>query len=209
MSSSGRKRRPLLIVLSAPSGAGKTTVCERLTQTHPDIVRSVSCTTRAPRGGEEHGKAYFFLTGPEFDQRLAEDAFLEHATVHGFRYGTLRRTVEEGMRAGKTVVLTIDVQGAEKVRSHIAALPVGDSLRRGFVDIFLKPPSMEVLRQRLTRRGEDLPDVIERRLRNAEDEIAQRDRFQYQVVNDDIERTVREVRDIVEREQDWSRVDLV
>lgn len=191
----------MLIVLSAPSGAGKTTVCERLVAEGSHIVRSVSCTTRAPRGGEKHGKAYFFLSDEEFDGYLADGAFLEHATVHGFRYGTLRKTVEEGMSAGKSVVLTIDVQGAEQVRAHIAALPDVDPLKRGFVDIFLEPPSMEILRQRLTGRGEDAPEVIERRLRNAECEMTQRNRFRYRVVNDRLERSVREIHGIVEREQ--------
>jgi guanylate kinase len=188
-------------VLSAPSGAGKTTVCERLTRERSDVVRSVSCTTRAPRGGEEEGKAYFFLTEAEFDRHLVDGAFLEHATVHGARYGTLRRTVEEGMRAGKSVVLTIDVQGAEQVRAYVAALPPGDSLKRSLVDVFLEPPSMDVLRQRLTGRGEDAPDVIERRLRNAEGEMAQRCRFRYRIVNDDYKVAVSELCAIMDREQ--------
>lgn len=201
MSSSGRESHPLLIVLSAPSGAGKTTVCNRIMAERHVIVRSVSCTTRAPRGGEKHGEAYFFLSEAEFDRRLAEGAFLEHATVHGFRYGTLRSTVEEGMRGGRNVVLTIDVQGAEQVRAHVAALPAEDLLRRGFVDIFMEPPSMEALRERLTGRGEDSPDVIERRLRNAAGEMAQRGRFRYRVVNDVIDRAVAEVLAIIEKEQ--------
>ncbi len=192
---------PLLVVLSAPSGAGKTTVCDRLMAGRSDIVRSVSCTTRAPRGGEVHGKAYYFLTDAEFDGYLSEGAFLEHATVHGHRYGTLRRTVDEGLRAGRTVVLAIDVQGAEKVRTYVGALPAHDSLRRGFVDIFLEPPSMEILRRRLAGRGEDAPEVIDLRLRNAEGEMAQRGRFRYRVVNDDLDRAVDELRGILGREQ--------
>lgn len=201
MSSRAAVRHPLLVVLSAPSGAGKTTVCDRVTGLRRDIVRSVSCTTRAPRGGEVDGKAYFFLSDSEFDRRLAENAFLEHATVHGFRYGTLRRTVEENLAEGNSVVLAIDVQGAEQVRSHVARLPEGSRLRRGFVDVFLEPPSVEVLRERLAGRGEDSAEVVERRLRNADAEMAQRMQFRYRVVNDDLEKAVAEVIGIFEREQ--------
>jgi guanylate kinase len=201
MSSDVEGRHPLLVVLSAPSGAGKTTLCDRLVSLRPDIVRSVSCTTRTPRGGEEHGKAYFFLSDDEFDRRVAEGAFLEHASVHGYRYGTLRRTVEESMRRGVSVILAIDVQGAAQVRTHVAELPPCDAVRRGFVDIFVEPPSMEALRSRLTLRGEDAAEVVERRLRNAGGEMAQRGLFRYRLVNDNLDRAVTEALRILETEQ--------
>lgn len=201
MSSKSIAAKPLLVVLSAPSGAGKTTVCDRLMAGRSDIVRSVSCTTRLPRGGEEHGKAYFFLSGAEFERYVTEGAFLEYATVHGFRYGTLRRTVEEAMGSGKTVVLTIDVQGAAQVRAFVASLRDGDPLQRGFVDVFLEPPSMDVLRQRLAGRGEDCVEVMERRLKNAAGEMAQRGLFKYRVMNDSLERAVTDLLGILQREQ--------
>jgi guanylate kinase len=200
MSSEPAGRHPLLVVLSAPSGAGKTTLCDRLVSIRPDIVRSVSCTTRAPRGGEEHGKAYFFLSDEEFERRAAEGAFLEHATVHGFRYGTLRGTVDECMKRGLSVILAIDVQGAAQVRARVTGLPAADPLRRGFVDIFVEPPSMEVLRSRLTLRGEDAAEVVERRLRNAEGEMEQRCLFKYRLVNDSLDRAVAEALRILEHE---------
>jgi len=199
MSNRREKRRPLLIVISAPSGAGKTTLCSRLTAARGDVVRSVSCTTRAPRGGEVNGRDYHFLSEPEFDRHLAEDAFLEHACVHGSRYGTLRRTVEETMAGGRSVVLTIDVQGAAQIRARVAALPEDDALRRGLVDIFVAPPSLEALRHRLVGRAEDSAEVIEQRLRNAEGELQQRDAFRYRIVNDNLDRASGELIALVDR----------
>ena len=200
MSSSVSPRKPLLIVISAPSGAGKTTLCNRLTAVRADIVRSVSCTTRAPRGGETNGRDYHFLSESEFDRYLTEGAFLEHACVHGHRYGTLGRTVEEAMHAGRSVVLTIDVQGAAQIRARVADLPEDSPLRRGHVDVFVEPPSMDALRRRLVGRGEDPAAVIEKRLRNAEGEMAERNVFRYRLVNDDLDRASRELFDWVDRE---------
>jgi guanylate kinase len=205
MSSSAAVRRPLLIVVSAPSGAGKTTLCNRLTEARADIVRSVSCTTRSPRGAERNGRDYHFLSEAEFDRCLAEGAFLEHACVHGHRYGTLRKTVEAAMRAGRSVVLAIDVQGAAQIRAHVAAMPQSNPVRQGHMDVFVEPPSLEALRTRLTGRGEDPAHVIEQRMRNAEAEMAERGAFRYRLVNDDLDRASRELVALVDREAGQAR----
>lgn len=180
-------QRPLIVVVSAPSGAGKSTLCRRLLARFGNLRYSVSCTTRAPRGSETDGVDYHFLSAAEFDRRVAEGRFLEWADVHGHRYGTLAATVTATLESGASVLLDIDVQGAAQVRGRVAALPAGHVLRRGFVDIFLTVPSLAVLRERLLRRGEDAPAVIERRLANAAGEMARAGEFRYCVVNDELE----------------------
>lgn len=189
--------KPLLIVISAPSGAGKTTLCDRLLQDFPEITYSVSCTTREPRGLEEDGEDYYFLTEEEFAAKVAEGAFLEHATVHGFRYGTLKEPIYEAFRDGQSVLMDIDVAGAAQVRDYVGALPDGDALKLGFVDIFIRPPSLEALRERLALRGEDDDATIERRIRNASGELDRADEFRYRVTNDDLEIAYRELCGII------------
>ncbi len=195
------QKKPLLIVISAPSGAGKSTLCDRLLASHPGIAYSVSCTTRAPRGGEADGVHYHFLSPDAFEQRVQAGAFLEHAQVHGNRYGTLVQTVREAMQQGKNLLMDIDVQGARQVRAALAALPSTDLMVRGFVDIFIHPPSLEELRRRLEGRGEDAAAVIERRLANAATELADAGLYRYQLVNDDLGRAQRELAAIIRKEQ--------
>lgn len=164
------------------------------------MVYSVSCTTRAPRGDEKNGVAYHFLTPEQFEVHVEADAFLEHATVHGNRYGTLKTTVRTAMQAGESVLLDIDVQGAQQVRTSLTSLPEDDPIVRGFVDVFVKPPSMAVLRSRLEGRGEDAAEIIERRLKNASAEMACADAYCYVVVNDDLEKAVRAMCDLLGKE---------
>ena len=185
-------------MVSAPSGAGKTTLCDRLLQDYPEITYSVSCTTRDPRGEEEEGIDYYFLTAAEFARRVAAGDFMEHALVHGFCYGTLRAPVYEAMAEGQSVLMDIDVAGAAQVRAHVAGLPPDDPMRRGFVDVFILPPSMEVLESRLVGRGEDDEAVIATRLRNAASEMACAGEFRYRVVNDDLAIAYKELCGIVE-----------
>ena len=134
---------PLLLVVSAPSGAGKTTLCDRLRAEFPAIRYSVSCTTRGPREGEVDGEDYHFLSEAEFRRRLAAGEFLEHAVVHGHLYGTLRSEVADGMTAGRDVLMDIDVQGAAQIRAALAGLPPDHPLRRGYTDVFIAPPSLD------------------------------------------------------------------
>ena len=171
------ERKGMLIVISGPSGTGKGTLCERLLRDDPSLTFSVSATTRAPRETEIDGVHYFFLTEEKYDELLAQDAFLEHATVHGHRYGTLKDQVQRQMDAGYNVVLDIDPQGAREVMRQ----------KPDCVSIFILPPSYEALRVRLHTRNTDEPREIERRLGNARGEIQQLPLYQYAVVNDDLE----------------------
>ena len=180
------KTKPLFIVLSAPSGCGKSTLIDMLLQEYCDIVYSISCTTRAPRGEEEDGLDYHFKTKERFEQLIRENAFIEYANVHGNYYGTLKSPIEEVLAEGNSMILDIDVQGAAKVREHVRSLPNTDPLKIGYVDIFINPPSMEELRARLEGRGTDSREVIERRLANAEEEMSRAGEYMFQVTNDDL-----------------------
>lgn len=196
-----RHKTPLLLVISAPSGAGKTTLCQRLMADFDDITYSISCTTRPPRPSEIDGKSYFFLQEDEFQRRRANSEFLEHASVYGHWYGTLRQTVLDGMASGKDVLMDLDIQGAANIRQYVADADPEDPIRKGFVDIFIGPPSIAVLEQRLRRRGEDAPDVIERRLCEAEKEIARWSEYQYAVINDELDKSYDDLRSIVVAER--------
>ena len=189
--------KPLFIVLSAPSGAGKTTLCDLLLQNYPEICYSVSCTTREPRIDEEDGVDYHFLTPESFKRMLDAGRFLEHALVHGNHYGTLKEPVYEVLREGQCVLMDIDVAGARQVRDFIRQLPPGDKLKEGFTDIFISPPSPEELQRRLESRGTDRPEVIEKRLQNARQEMLQAGEYTYRIVNDDLDLAYRRLCDII------------
>ena len=194
----GSKTKPLFIVMSAPSGCGKSTLIDMLLQEYPDMQYSVSCTTRAPRGEEEDGIDYHFLTEKRFRELLAENAFLEHAEVHGNFYGTLKRPIEEVLAEGNSMILDIDVVGAAKVRDYVKKLPPNDRLRDGYVDVFINPPDIHALRERLERRGTDAPDVIERRLANEEGEMARAGEYMFQVTNDDLGTAYKKLCDLID-----------
>ncbi|MBR2839151.1 MAG: guanylate kinase [Kiritimatiellae bacterium] len=180
------KTKPLFIVMSAPSGCGKSTLIDMLLQEYHDIVYSISCTTRAPRGEEEDGIDYHFLAKQRFEELVAEGAFIEYAKVHDNYYGTLKAPIVEVLAEGNSMILDIDVQGAAKVREYVRALPDDDPLKVGYVDVFVNPPSLEELRLRLEGRGTDSPATIERRLANAEGEMARAGEYMFRVVNDDL-----------------------
>ena len=192
--------KPLLLVISAPSGAGKSSLCNRLIEKFPEMIYSISCTTRAPRGSEQNGVHYHFLSEEEFCARIANGEFLEHALVHGNRYGTLKQTVVDALAQGLDIIMDIDVQGAQQIRSACAAMRHDDVIRQSLVDIFIAPPSMDELQRRLCGRGTDSADVIERRMRNAEEEIKHQPHYQYTVINDVFERAVDELVEIITRE---------
>lgn len=188
--------KPLLLVVSAPSGAGKTTLCNLLLNEFQNMKRSISCTTRAKRKGEVSGRDYFFLTPDQFKQRLRRGLFLETALVHNHWYGTLRVPVLAALRKGIDVLLVIDVQGAETIR---AAVVKGKDkrLKTSFVDIFILPPSVKELERRLLKRGQDSSREISLRLRNALREMQSWREFRYVVVNDRLEQAYKRLRAIV------------
>lgn len=194
--------QPVLLLISAPSGGGKTTVCQQLLATVPDLTRIVTCTTRSRRPGETDGVDYHFLGIKEFERRVAAGEFLEHAQVYGNRYGTLRSEVAARLRSGRDVLLTVDVQGAASIREHAAA---DAELEAALVTVFLTPSSVEVLAARLARRGHDAPAVVARRLAAVRDEVAEWHRFDYLVLSSTVEEDLRRVRAIYEAEKMRSR----
>ena len=179
-----------VFVITGPSGVGKGTLIRELLGAVPDLELSVSATTRSPRAGEENGRDYHFLTPEQFEQRVEEKDFLEFASYSGNRYGTLRSEVERRLEAGHSVVLEIEVQGAQQVR---AAKP--DS-----VQIFIAPPDPAVLRERLAGRGTDSAAAIDERLKVAEQELAAQGDFDHCVVNDEVSRAAEELVRIVRSE---------
>jgi guanylate kinase len=189
--------RPLLIVVSAPSGAGKTTLCNMLLDNCERLDYSVSCTTRAPRTGEIDGQSYHFMDEVEFERRVAQGLFLEHARVHGALYGTLKSSIEDILARGHDVIMDIDVQGAAQIREQVRALPGEHPIRRGFVDIFIAPPSIDELRRRLEGRAKDSAETIDRRVRQAESEMQSADEYRYLVLNDDLDKAYDVLRAIV------------
>jgi guanylate kinase len=192
------ERKPVWMAVSAPSGAGKTTLCEKLRAEFPGIHYSVSCTTRAPRSTEQDGVNYHFLSEDVFKQRIGEEAFLEYAHVHGSWYGTLKQTVIERLAQGQDVVMDIDVQGTAQLRAYMALPACHLLLRTTYLDVFIVPPSIEALRQRLDGRGLDAPEVIRRRVAKAQDEMQHWRSYQYVVVNDEIEAAYHHLRAVYE-----------
>lgn len=189
---------PLLVVISAPSGGGKTTLCQQLLAARPNIVRAITCTTRTPRPGEEDGVDYYFLDANTFLRRVQAGHFLEHATVYGNSYGTLRSEVLDKLRHGKDVLLNIDVQGAASIRER---LDNDGDLQRSFVSVFLTPPSLEILEERLKKRGQDSPAVIQKRLSVARQEILQWKHFDYLIISTSIDEDLRRMLAIIEAEK--------
>jgi guanylate kinase len=188
----------LLVVISAPSGGGKTTLCQQLLAARPGMVRAITCTTRAPRSGEQDGVDYHFLDRAVFERKVEAGEFLEHAVVYGNCYGVLKAELLSKLRQGLDVLLNVDVQGCATIRTR--ALQDAD-LRRALVMIFLTPPSMEVLEERLRRRATDADDVIERRLAAAKQEISQARHFDYLVPSTTIGEDLRRAQAILEAEK--------
>ena len=183
--------RGTLFVVSSPSGGGKGTIIRHVLALVPDLSYSVSFTTRTPRLGEVNGREYFFVSRDVFAEMVAAGEFLESACVHGNFYGTARRQVTEETTAGIDIVLEVDVQGAASVRQ----------LSLDSVSIFILPPSYEVLRKRLIARGTDTPEELEVRLRNAPEELRQYSKFDYVIINDEVERAAAQLASIIHAER--------
>ena len=180
-----------LIVFSAPSGAGKSSLIKNIIEKSTgDIELSISATTRPPRNGEEHGRDYFFISDEEFNELRRSDSFIEHANVHGYQYGTLKSFVDEKIQNGISIILDIDVQGFNLIRNAI----------EHNLSIFIIPPSIKELRKRLTSRGLDSSDVIEKRLLNAKTELKYAEQYDYIVLNDLFENTLSELVSIINNE---------
>jgi guanylate kinase len=176
-----------LFVVAAPSGAGKSSLVKALLELDSHVQPSVSHTTRPPRGQEKHGREYFFVSQNEFDAMVQADAFVEWAHVHDHRYGTSKKAIEDRMAQGADVILEIDFQGAIQIKNIFA----------NAISIFILPPSWDELRSRLERRGEDTPEVIEVRMKNAATEVAQVGKFDFVIINELFDRALFDLKAIV------------
>lgn len=182
---------PKLFVISGPSGAGKGTLVARVRERYPELGLTVSATTREPREGEVDGLNYYFLSDDEFARRVAEHQFVEWAEVHGHRYGTLVSEVSSKLASGQSLVLEIDVQGAFQVKERFPEA----------VLLFIMPPSLDILKERLVSRGSETTESLTLRLANAEREMALADRYDDVVVNDDLERSTKELLDVIKKHE--------
>jgi guanylate kinase len=192
------RSEPLLIVISAPSGGGKTTLCKQLLAARPGVTRAITCTTRPPRPGERDGVDYYFLDETTFARRLQADEFIEHATVYGYRYGVLKAELLGKLNQGNDVLLQVDVQGAATIRAKARLEP---QLNRAIVTVFLTPPTLAELERRLRTRGQDTLEVIQRRLGVARAEIACWREFDYLLISASPEEDLRRVLAIIEAEK--------
>jgi guanylate kinase len=182
---------PIVYIISAPSGSGKSTLVNELLRLTADLDFSISYTTRAPRGAEQNGKQYFFVSREQFEQMIRADEFLEHADVFGNYYGTARRFLKEAQSKGHDLLLDIDVQGAAQIKPKLAYA----------VSIFVLPPDRKTLERRLRKRGEDDPGVIQRRLDGASREIENYSKYDYILINDDLEESIKSLQAIVRSER--------
>ncbi len=185
-------RRGLMLVLSSPSGAGKTTISRRLLEEDDNLDMSVSITTRPMRPGEVNGTDYHFIDQSRFDAMVAANELLEHATVFGNAYGTPRGPVEEALGAGHDILFDVDWQGAQQL---------GDAMRDDLVSVFILPPSAEELHRRLVNRASDPEDVVRHRMAKASDEMSHFPEYDYVVVNEDIDQSITGVRSILHAER--------
>lgn len=187
------KRRGLLIILSSPSGAGKSTMAKRLRDWDSSIQFSVSATTRSPRPNEAHGREYYFVDDAEFDRMIADEELLEYATVFGNRYGSPWKPIDEAREAGFDILFDIDWQGASQIHNS--------RYSQNLLSIFLLPPSITELRRRLESRGQDSAEVIAKRMTRSWDEISHWDSYDYVLVNDDLDATEERLKTIVTAER--------
>lgn len=193
-----RTSAPVLLLVSAPSGAGKTTICQGVLAARPAIVRAITCTTRSPRAGEVHGRDYYFLAPEEFAQRVEAGEFLEYADVYGSRYGTLRSEVHRRLLARQDVLLNVDVQGAASVRAQADRDPL---IRSALVTVFLMTATVKELERRLSGRATDSAEAVQHRLASARSEIGEARRFDYLLVSGTVEEDRRKLEAIYQAEK--------
>ena len=185
------KKKGMIIIVSAPSGAGKTSICNSLIKSDKNIVYSISTTTRQPRKGEKNGKEYFFVDNKKFKDMVKKNLFVEYAKVHNYFYGTSKKMLEETLNKGKDILLDIDVQGAIKIKKQYK-----DALM-----IFITTPTLKILKERLIKRNKDLLDVINTRVKNAKKELMYLPRYDYLVLNDKLDISIENVKSIIKAER--------
>ncbi len=181
------KKKGMIIIVSAPSGAGKTSICDALIESDKNIVYSVSTTTRQPRKGEKNGIEYFFVNDTEFKKMVKKDMFVEWAKVHDHFYGTSKKVLEQTINKGKDILLDIDVQGAVKIKRQYK-----DALM-----IFITTPTLKILKERLIKRNKDSLDVIKTRLENAKKELTYLPRYDYLILNDKLDESIKQAKSII------------
>lgn len=185
------KRRGMLLVVSAPSGAGKTTIVKEILRHYPSFGFSVSATTRTKRPGEVEGKDYYFLTRGEFEEKISRGELVEYEEIYSNYYGTLKSEVENALRSGKDIVFDVDVKGGLSIKSKFPESVI----------IFVKPPSLEILRHRLEGRGSETKEQIDRRMARVEMELEKGRQYDYIIINDELKRAVNEVFDIINKKR--------
>ena len=183
------------LFVSGPSGAGKTTVCDKLLEKNENLHFSISCTTRKPRKGEKDGVDYYFISVEEFKERVDNDEFLEYAEVHDFYYGTLKSEVTDLIQDGKDVLVDIDVQGMRQVRKTLES---DETLRNCSTFVFIAPPSYTELEKRLRNRATESEEVVVKRMLNARKELKAWNEYEYLVINDEVDKAVRRLESIIE-----------
>jgi len=185
----------LALIVSGPSGTGKSTVCDLLMKRNPQLKFSISCTTRPPRSGEENGREYHFLTADAFAAHIADDLFIEYASVHDHHYGTLRSEIIDRVTQGEDVILDIDVQGAMQIKKHIQNMSV---LEKCVEFVFIGPPDFAELEKRLRSRGTETEESIAIRLQNARNELEQWAQYDYLIINKEIDQTVDDMENLID-----------
>lgn len=185
------KKKGMIIIVSAPSGAGKTSICDSLIKSDKNIVYSISTTTRQPRKGEKNGREYFFVDNEKFKDMVKKNLFVEYAKVHNYFYGTSKKILEETLNKGKDILLDIDVQGAIKIKEQYK-----DALM-----IFITTPTLKILKERLIKRNKDSMNVINTRVKNAKKELTYLPRYDYLVLNDKLDISIENVKSIIKAER--------
>lgn len=181
------KKKGMIIIVSAPSGAGKTSICDALIESDKNIVYSISTTTREPRKGEKNGKEYYFVNDSDFKKMVKKKMFVEWAKVHDHFYGTSKKVLEQTINKGKDILLDIDVQGAVKIKKQY----------KNALMIFITTPNLKILKERLIKRNKDSMEVIKRRIENAKKELTYLPKYDYLILNDKLDKSIEEAKSVI------------